>query len=86
MREAEAPVRYQLFKPVRAVKLEDHPGSSLRTPTGILLEIPVNVIVELESGVSTAGLSTILWEGEAFSVFYDDLKENGNIVDGRRDG
>jgi len=86
MHEAETQVRYQLFKPVRAVKLEDHPGSSLRTPTGTLLEIPVNVIVELEGGASTAGLSTILWEGEAFSVFYDDLKENGNIVDERRDG
>lgn len=86
MREPEAPVRYQLFKPVRAVKLQDHPGSSLRTPTGTLLEIPVNVIVELEGGASTAGLSTVLWNGNAFSVFYEDLQENGNIVDGRRDG
>ena len=86
MRDAEPPVCYRLFKPVRAVKLQDHPGSSLRTPTGTLLEIPVDVIVELEGGASTAGLSTILWNGEAFSVFYEDLKENGNIVDGPRDG
>lgn len=86
MRDAEPPVCYRLFKPVRAVKLQDHPGSSLRTPTGTLLEIPVNVIVELESAASAAGLSTILWNGEAFSVFYEDLKENGNIVDGPRDG
>jgi hypothetical protein len=86
MREHETPVRYQLFKPVRAVKLQDHPGSSLRTPTGTLLEIPVNAIVELEGGASTAGLSTILWNSDPFSVFYEDLKENGNILDGRRDG
>jgi len=86
MRDAEPPVCYRLFKPVRAVKLKDHPGSSLRTPTGTLLEIPANAIVELERGASTAGLSTILWNSDPFSVFYEDLKENGNIVDGRRDG
>jgi len=86
MREPEVPVRYQLFKPVRAVKLQDHPGSSLRTPTGTLVEIPANMVIELEGGVSTAGLSTILWNGDAFSVFYEDLKENGDIVDGRLEG
>ncbi len=86
MREPEVPVRYQLSKPVRAVKLQDHPGSSLRTPTGTLVEIPVNAVIELEGGVSTAGLSIVLWSGEAFSVFYEDLKENGNILDGKRGG
>ncbi len=86
MRDPEVPVRYQLLKPVKAVKLQDHPGSSLRTPTGTLVEIPANMVIELEGGVSTAGLSTILWNGDAFSVFYEDLKENGDIVDGRLEG
>ena len=85
MREPEVPVHYQLFKPVTAVKLQDHPGSSLRTPTRTLVEIPANEVIELEGGVSTAGLSNVLWNGEAFSVFHEDLKENANIVDGRRD-
>ena len=80
VREPSQPVRIQLFKTVRAVKLEDHPGSSLRTPTGTLLEIPVGARVELEGTVGPSGLCNILWNGTAFSVFFEDLKENGHIL------
>ncbi len=73
------PVRFRLFKPVSAVKLRDHPGSSLRSPTETLVEIPEDVIVELEGAPANSGLSTILWDGDAFSVFYEDLKENGSV-------
>ncbi len=80
MREAGAPVRYKLSKPVRAVKLQEHPGSSLRNPTETLVEIPANVTVELEGMPAPSGLSNILWNGDAFSVFYEDLRENGQVV------
>jgi hypothetical protein len=80
VREPAFPVRYKLFKPVRAVKLQEHPGSSLRSPTQTLVEIPAEAIVELEGAAAPSGLSNILWNGEAFSVFYDDLTENGQIV------
>ena len=80
VREPSQPVRIQLFKTVRAVKLEEHPGSSLRTPTGTLLEIPVGASVELEGTAGPSGLCNILWNGTPFSVFFEDLKENGHIL------
>jgi len=73
-------VCYKLLKPVKAVKLQEHPGSSLRNPTGTLVEIPANVIVELEGAPAPSGLSNILWNGDAFSVFHEDLKENGQVI------
>ena len=44
--------------------------------------LPENAIVEVESPAAPSGLSNILWNGEAFSVLYEDLKENGEIVVG----
>jgi hypothetical protein len=44
------------------------------------VEIPADAIVELEGAAAPSGLSNILWNGEAFSVFYEDLKENGHLV------
>jgi hypothetical protein len=76
MSEERLPMRYKLLQAVSAVKLEEHPGSKLRSPTGNLVKIPANASVELEGGVPPSGLVTILWEGNAFSVFYEDLKDN----------
>jgi hypothetical protein len=73
-------VRYKLSGPVNAVKLEEHPGSSLRNPTTTLVQIPANVIVELEGSVAASGLVNILWNGAAFSVFYEDLKEKAQVL------
>ncbi|HEV2202011.1 MAG TPA: hypothetical protein VGR73_19500 [Bryobacteraceae bacterium] len=66
---------------MRAVKMQDHPGSSLRNATGTLLEIPADAVVEMEGLAAPSGLSNVLWNGEAFAVFYEDLEENGQIVD-----
>lgn len=81
---SERPPRlcYRLSKPVRAVKMQEHPGSSLRSPTGTLLEIPDNAVVELEGRADASGLSNVFWNGEVFAVFCEDLEENGQIVDG----
>lgn len=73
-------MRYRLAKPVSAVELEEHPGSSLRDPTNHLVEIPANVVVEVEGVVDSAGLVNVLWSGVAFSVFYEDLTERAHIV------
>lgn len=73
-------VRYRLSGPVNAVKLEEHPGSTLRNPTSTLVEIPANVIVELEGAVAASGLVNILWNGDAFSVFYEDLKDKAQVL------
>lgn len=68
-------LRYKISKPLHAVKLEEHPGSTLRDPTGTLVEIPTGTILEAEGEVAQSGLINVLWDGMAFSVFYEDLKE-----------
>jgi hypothetical protein len=70
------PRRYQLFNPVSAVKLREHPGSTLRSPTGILVEIPAEAVVECEGLVAKSGLINVLWNDDAFSVYYDDFKQS----------
>lgn len=80
MPPAKPRVRYRVSVPLPAVKLEEHPGSSLRDPTGTLIEIPSQGIVEVEGTVAHSGLINVLWNGEAFSVFYEDLKEKAQIV------
>ncbi len=80
MRRMQPPVRYRIARPLPAVKLEEHPGSSLRDPTGTLVEIPVDVILEADGGVGLSGLINVLWNGEAFSVFYEDLQENASVL------
>ncbi len=73
VQEPSRPARIRLFSSVSTVKLQEHSGSSLRNPTGTLVEIPAGVIVRIEG--------TVLWEGDAFSVFYEDLRQNGHILD-----
>jgi hypothetical protein len=81
MRAPHQRVYYQLSAPIHAVKLEPHPGSSLRDPTGILIMIPADVIIELESAATPAsGLVDVLWNGQAYSVFFEDLREKASIV------
>lgn len=67
--------RYKICSPLQAVKLEEHPGSSLRDPTGTLIQIPADAVLEVEGGVAHSGLVNVLWAGGAFSVFYEDLQE-----------
>jgi hypothetical protein len=80
MPSTKPPVRYQLSAPLQAVKLEEHPGSSLRDPTGTLVEIPAGAVLELEGGVARSGLINVLWNREAYSIFYEDLQEKAHIV------
>jgi hypothetical protein len=80
MRNAKPPIRYKVSKPLQAVKLAEHPGSSLRDPTGTLVQIPAEVIVEIEGGVAESGLVNIHWNGEVFSVFNEDLQEKAGPV------
>lgn len=76
-----SPVRYKISTPIHAVKLAEHPGSSLRNPTEILIDIPADVVVELETRAAPkAGLVNVLWNGDAFSVYYEDLQEKAQIV------
>ncbi len=62
-----------LSEPVSAVKLRDHPGSSLRSPTETLVSIPAGAIIELEGLVGKSGLVNIRWNDEVFSIFYEDI-------------
>ncbi len=81
MRGPNQRVYYTLSAPIHAVKLEPHPGSSLRDPTGILIMIPVDVTIELESAAPPAsGLVDVLWNDQAYSVFFEDLQEKAHIV------
>jgi hypothetical protein len=69
----ELPSRFTLSEPVSAVKLKEHPGSTLRSPTETLIQIPTGATIELDGAVSRSGLVNIRWNGEIFSVFYDDV-------------
>ncbi len=80
MRYTGPPIRYKVAEPLQAVKLAEHPGSSLRDPTGTLVQIPAEVIVEIEGGVAQSGLINVLWNGEVFSVFNEDLQEKAGPV------
>ena len=79
MPSPKAPARYRLIETLHAVKLEEHPGSSLRDPTETLVKIPSGSMIELEGRPSPSGLITILWNREAYSVFFDDLQEKAEI-------
>jgi hypothetical protein len=65
--------RYTLPSPVSAVKLKEHVGSTLKTPTETLVKIPAGAIVEIQGAAANSGLVNVRWNGEFFSVFYDDL-------------
>ena len=81
MRGPNPRVYYKLSAPIHAVKLEPHPGSSLRDPTGVLIMIPADVTIELETITKPAsGLVDVLWNGHAYSVFFGDLQEKAQIV------
>ncbi len=80
MRSSKPYIRYKVSQPLQAVKLAEHPGSSLRDPTGTLIQIPAEMIVEIEGGVTESGLINILWNGEVFSVFNEDLQEKAEPV------
>jgi hypothetical protein len=80
MRSSKPYIRYKVSQPLQAVKLAEHPGSSLRDPTGTLIQIPAEVIVEIEGGVTESGLINILWNGDVFSVFNEDLQEKAEPV------
>jgi hypothetical protein len=80
MRSSKPCLRYRVSKPLQAVKLAEHPGSTLRDPTATLIQIPAEVIVEIEGGVMQSGLVNILWNGEVFSVFHEDLQEKAEPV------
>ena len=76
----KVPPRYKVSTPLHAVKLEPHPGSSLRDPTPVLVEIPTDSIIESEGQVAGSGLINVIWNGDAFSVFYEDLQEKAEIL------
>jgi hypothetical protein len=80
MRNPRLPIRYKLFQDLQAVKLAEHPGSSLRDPTGTLVRIPAEVIVEIEGSVADSGLINVLWNGDVFSVFNEDLQEKAEPI------
>jgi hypothetical protein len=80
MTSPKTPARYRVSIPLPAVKLEPHPGSSLRDPTAVLVEIPVDSIIESEGQAEPSGLINVLWNGDAFSVFYEDLREKAEIL------
>ena len=77
--EPNRQIHIKLSHVVRAVKLQEQAGSSLRSPTNTLVEIPPGGIVEIEGAAAPSGLCNILWNGDVFAVFYEDLKD-GQIL------
>lgn len=73
--------RFRVSIPISAVKMVEHPGSTLRSPTEIMLQIPVDAVVEVEGRASRSGLVNVLWNGDAFSVFHGDLEKSTSPLD-----
>jgi len=73
-------IRYKLSRPLAAVRLEPHQGSTLRDPTEELIEIPADSVIEPEGEAGSSGLINVLWNGQAFSVFCEDLQEKSQIL------
>ena len=80
MRGRQPPVRYKVAVPIHAVKMEARPGNSLPDATGTLVEIPADATIEVEGQAARSGLINVLWAGEVFSVFYEDLQEKASLV------
>ena len=72
--QSRVPVRIRVSRAISAVRLQERPGSKLRDATGNLVKIPADAIVELEGVAAPSGLINVIWDGKAFSVFYEDLK------------
>jgi hypothetical protein len=80
MSAPKSSVRYRVSAPIHAVKLAEHPGSSLRDPTETLVKIPADTVIELEGRRSSSGLITVLWDGDPYSVFFEDLEEKAQML------
>jgi len=80
MPASKASVRYKVCAPIHAVKLQEHHGSSLRDPTETLIKIPVDAVIELEGRRSSSGLINVLWDGDPYSVFFEDLEEKAQVL------
>jgi hypothetical protein len=72
--------RYQISAPIHAVKLAERPGSSLRDPTETLVKIPADAVIHLEGSAAPSGLITVFWNGDPFSIFFEDLEEKARIL------
>jgi hypothetical protein len=81
MQASRLHTRYKLSAPISAVRLEEQPGSTLRKPTSTLIEIPQDVVVEMEGAVPPSGLVSILWAGQVFSVYYEDLQQKAQVLE-----
>jgi hypothetical protein len=81
MGKPSSSIRCKLSAPVTAVKLQEHPGSTLKSPTDTLVKIPPHAVVELDGAVASSGLVNVVWDGHVFSVFYEDLIASGQIVE-----
>jgi hypothetical protein len=73
-------VHCKLSQPVTAVELQEHPGSTIKSPTDTLVRIPPDAVIELEGTVAPSGLINVVWDGQAFSVFYEDLTTSGQLI------
>jgi len=81
MRPVKQRIQWKVSRPLAAVKLEEHPGSSLPDPTNSLIEIPTGTLIEVEGSAGGSGLINVFWNGDAFSVFHDDLVEKARIFE-----
>ncbi len=45
----------------------------MKSPTETLVNIPAGATIEVEGAVAKSGLINVRWNGEVFSVFYDDM-------------
>ena len=59
-------VRYKICTPLQTVKLEERPGSSLRDPSGTLIQIPADAVLEVEAQWRIPGSSMCCGRAELF--------------------
>lgn len=81
MDKSGSKVRYKLSQPVSAVKLQEQPGSTLKSPTETLVKIPTATLLQLDGTVGPSGLVNVVWQGETYSVFDEDLQASAEKID-----
>ena len=67
--------RYRVNAPISAIL--DKPGGQLVT-----LTIPIGAVLldSLHTSTTLAGMVGVYWEGQHYSVFFNDLLKNAEIV------
>ncbi|MDQ6759766.1 MAG: hypothetical protein M3Z32_07875 [Acidobacteriota bacterium] len=71
--------RFRVTKPLRAVKLHPDADRSIDNE-GFLVQIPAGEVVETDGQTRVSGLRNVIWRGEFYALFEEDLLARSTAV------